>query len=127
MPKILVVEDDITLRNLYHKVLKDHGYEVIIATNGQEGLDSALSQKPDLILLDIRLPIMDGATMMRKLREDPWGQNVPVIVLTAVEPNQDSLFKEITVGRPAHYFLKTDAKPDEVLAKIDELINFFKD
>ena len=80
--RVLLVEDDEAL----HIVLKDSfgraGFEILSAKNGQEGLDMALREHPDLILLDIMMPIMDGITALRKLREDEWGAKVPVFILT---------------------------------------------
>jgi DNA-binding response OmpR family regulator len=82
MKKILVVEDDEKIRRLLVDELKKQGFATIEAGNGKEGLDVALKDKPDLILLDITMPVMDGLTMLNKLRAEPAGKKVQVIILT---------------------------------------------
>jgi DNA-binding response OmpR family regulator len=80
---VLVVEDETALRNVLVDKLTQEGFTVIGAVNGEEGLKLALSKHPSLILLDIFMPIMDGITMLAKLRSsDAWGKHVTVLVLT---------------------------------------------
>jgi two-component system, cell cycle response regulator DivK len=80
---ILVVEDKETNRKLVRDVLRFRGYEVLEATTAEEGLEMARSRKPDLILMDIQLPVMDGVTALRHLRADPATRDIPVVALTA--------------------------------------------
>lgn len=80
--KILVVEDEAPLRSLLVKVLSGAGYELSEADNGETGLEAAFNQHPDLILLDLMMPVKDGMAMLKDLREDAWGKNVAVILLT---------------------------------------------
>jgi len=82
MQKILIVEDEPEVLQLYSDILKEAKFEVITAKNGAEGLGSALSFKPDLILLDIQMPVMDGIDMLKNLKIDNAVKNIPVIVLT---------------------------------------------
>jgi|SRR3989344_6038882 len=86
--KILIVEDEKSLAETLAKWLDLEGFEVLKAHNGQEGLTVAFSTHPDLILLDILMPVMDGNTMYSKLREDSWGKSVPVIFLSNVTDAQ---------------------------------------
>ncbi len=79
---ILVVEDEIPVRNILQERLTKEGFTVWTARNGQEGLSLAEQKKPDLILLDIVMPEMDGMTMLRKMRSQSWGKKIPVIMLT---------------------------------------------
>ena len=85
---ILIVEDETPLRNVLSDKLKKENFNVLAAKNGQEGLDLALTKNPDLIFLDIIMPVMDGFTMVQKLRETETksgklaGQHIPVIFLT---------------------------------------------
>ena len=80
---ILIVEDELPLLKVYADRFSDEGFLVLKANNGQEGLDLAIKEKPDLILLDILMPVMDGLTMMQKLRENTtWGKTVPIMLLT---------------------------------------------
>lgn len=82
--KILIVEDELILLEVLVDNLKDEGFNVLEARDGEEGLEVALKEKPDLILLDIMMPKMNGMTMLKKLRDDRWGSKVPVMVLTNV-------------------------------------------
>ena len=82
---ILVVEDDVHIRNILQKKLTDQDFVVIMAHQGQEGVDMALAQHPDLIIMDIIMPRLDGLSAIRKLRVDTWGKSVPIIVFTNLE------------------------------------------
>ncbi len=82
MAKILIVEDETPLRQALYDKLKREGFNPLQAKNGEEGLDMALTERPDLILIDIIMPVMDGMTALKYLRNDEWGKKVPVIVLT---------------------------------------------
>lgn len=80
---ILIVEDDLALRKVLVEKLTDEGFSVLEATDGETGLAQATEHHPELILLDIFMPRMDGITMLSKLRSsDAWGKNIRVIVLT---------------------------------------------
>ncbi len=79
---ILVIEDELDLCKILKEKFEYEGFNIIEAHNGESGLNVALKEHPDLILLDIVMPIMDGVTMLKKLREDKWGKHVPVIILT---------------------------------------------
>lgn len=80
---ILVIEDNEINRKLVRDVLKFRGFEVVEAGTGEEGLASAKARKPDLVLMDIQLPGIDGVTALRYLRADPETRDIPVIALTA--------------------------------------------
>lgn len=86
--KILVVEDELPLAQVLSDKLRAVGYEVATAGDGQTGLEKATSWKPDLILLDIVMPIMDGMTMLHKLRETPEGKKTAVILLTNLSDSE---------------------------------------
>lgn len=86
--KILVVEDEIALLEALTEKLTKENFEVLQAKNGQEGLQQGLNLHPDLILLDILMPVMDGMTMLTKLRADDWGKSVPIIILTNLSDEQ---------------------------------------
>lgn len=80
--KILVVEDDRVLRRVIIDNLKSEGFIALEAEDGAAGLAAALAEHPDLLLVDIVMPKMDGIAMLEKLREDPWGKDAQVIMLT---------------------------------------------
>jgi CheY-like chemotaxis protein len=87
--KILVIDDNPDLVNLVKTRLAAGGYDVIGANNGIEGLEKAESEKPDLILLDIKMPQMDGHTMLRNIKRRGEMKDIPVIVLTAYNELKD--------------------------------------
>lgn len=87
--KILIIDDDQDFLQLLEFDLKKHGYAVISALDGEEGLNKARSEKPDLILLDIKMPKMDGYTFVRRLKKDAETKTIPLIVLTSYEPMKD--------------------------------------
>src|SRR2546430_11975796 len=83
MAKILLVEDNEMNRDMLSRGLIKKGYEVVMAVDGEQGVTMARSEKPDLILMDISLPVKDGWTATRELKADPATQAVPIIALTA--------------------------------------------
>jgi len=83
MSKILLVEDNEMNRDMLTRRLERKGYEVVIAVDGQAGIDMASSTSPDIILMDLSLPIIDGWEASRQIKADPATQSIPVIALTA--------------------------------------------
>ena len=83
MKKVLTVDDSKVVRTLVARYLEGYGCEVLEATNGQEGVDLAAQHRPDLILLDLRMPVMDGRQALAALRANPATSAIPVVVLTA--------------------------------------------
>ncbi|MEA3243057.1 MAG: response regulator [Pseudomonadota bacterium] len=83
MSKILLVEDNEMNRDMLSRRLERKGFEVVIAVDGQAGVDMASSTNPDIILMDLSLPVMDGWEATRRLKADPATQRIPVIALTA--------------------------------------------
>ncbi|MCX6718229.1 MAG: response regulator [Candidatus Staskawiczbacteria bacterium] len=119
--KILIVEDEELILKPYSEELRDEGFFVLQAKNGQEGLGLALSEKPDIILLDILMPVMDGITMMYKLREtNPYGKDVPIILLTNLSPDEEKTMKAVVDNEPAYYLVKSDWNLKDVVGKIKE-------
>src|ERR1035437_2071090 len=106
MKKILIVEDDRVLLNLMNEQFSAEGFEVLTALNGKDGLDAALKMHPDLILVDILMPIMDGMEMTEKLREDTWRKNAKIIVLTNLN-SEDKVAKFLEKGA-YDYLIKSD-------------------
>jgi two-component system cell cycle response regulator DivK len=83
MPRILLVEDNEMNRDMLSRRLERRGYQVLIAVDGQQGLDMAMAEKPELILLDMSLPLLDGWEVARRLKADETMRAVPIIALTA--------------------------------------------
>jgi two-component system, OmpR family, phosphate regulon response regulator PhoB len=89
---ILVIEDDPDIRELLGYNLTREGFEVSLCSNGQEGLDRALSRKVDLIILDLMLPLLNGIEVCKKIRENPDKRSIPIIMLTAKSEETDIVF-----------------------------------
>lgn len=89
MAKILLVEDNEMNRDMLSRRLQRRGYEVLIAEDGQQGLDAARDQRPDLVLMDMNLPIIDGWEVTRRLKADEATSRLPVIALTAHAMSSD--------------------------------------
>lgn len=121
MKKILIVEDEIAYLKLLSTLLAKKNYFVVEATNGKEGLKKAKSEKPDLILLDIRMPVMDGMAMLDLLRKDVISKKTQVILLTNLEPDE-KIISKVILDQPSYYFVKSDIQLNDLLAKIEELL-----
>jgi DNA-binding response OmpR family regulator len=124
MSKILIVEDEQPLLKVLADKFNEENEEVITARNGQEGLASALENHPDLILLDLKMPVMGGNDMLAKLRQDAWGVDVPVIILSNLNDStsiSDSMNNKIT-----KYFVKSDWKLEDVVQAVKEMLDLIK-
>ena len=121
--KILIVDDDENIRDVLTQSLVVKKYNVLQARNGQEGLEMALKEHPDLILLDMLMPIMDGMTTLKNIRKDPWGENVPVIILTNLNATNENTVEDMVSNKPLHYLIKSNWKISEVVKKIEETLN----
>lgn len=120
MKKILIIEDDTVLSSTLADNLSREGFEITQAYDGEQGLASALRIKPDLVLLDILLPKMDGLTMLNTLRKDSWGKNVPVIILSNLSKPSD-VATAVDEGI-REYLVKVDWKIEDVIKRIRETL-----
>ena len=120
MKTILFVEDESVLQKTFGEVLKQEGYEVISALDGQIGLRLAKEKKPDLILLDLILPKIHGFDVLKKLKEDKETQEIPVIVLTNLEGIGD-VDKALELGATT-YLVKAQYTLEEVVEKIKKAL-----
>jgi len=118
---ILVAEDEEPLRRVLKDILSFEGYMVLEAVNGEEGLEMILKEHPDLVLLDIVMPKMDGLTLLKKLREDEWGKTANVVILTNLSDNEEVTKTADREGIPC--FVKTDIKINQVIEKIKERLS----
>ena len=120
MERILIVEDEPDIREAMADALTNAGYEVLQAKNGLEGLEMATLEQPSLILLDLVMPEMDGTTMLKKLREDPWGRKAKVVVLSAMDDIKNvGTTHEYQI---ADYIIKTHSSLHEVVNKVREVL-----
>ncbi len=83
MLRVLIVEDEKPIRELLDDFLSDEGYDTLLAENGQRGVEIARAEQPDLVLMDLMLPLLDGFSAMRALKDDPKTQDIPVVVMSA--------------------------------------------
>lgn len=118
---ILIVEDEQGIQRALSDKLKEEGFSVLEAKNGQEGLDVAKVNHPDLILLDILMPVMDGMTMLKTLREDDSCKDIPVIFLTNLDDQEK--VAEALKAESFDYLIKTDWSLAEVVKKIKAKLN----
>lgn len=120
---ILVVEDEENLRGAIVDVLRAEKFDAIEAKNGKEGIKMALQYHPDLILLDLLMPGMDGMSAFEKIRKDSWWSKVPVIILTNINPTAEKLVQDVIAHEPISYLIKSDWKLHDIVHKIQETLN----
>ena len=90
-PRILVIDDDLIARETFAELLMMEGYETAVAADGLEGLTAVPNFDPDIILLDVMMPIIDGYSVCRRLKSNPQWQHIPVILVTALDSQADKL------------------------------------
>ncbi len=117
---VLIVDDEESLVNVLARKFEDEGITAYTALDGREGLNLALEKHPDIILLDIMMPEMDGFDVMKHLQEDAWGKTVPIILLTN-SSSIDTVAKAVTSGM-SEFLVKTDIRLDDVVAKVKDRI-----
>jgi two-component system, cell cycle response regulator DivK len=120
VPRILLVEDNEMNRDMLSRRLVRNGYEVVLATDGQQGLDMALSERPDLILMDMSLPVMDGWEATRRIKANDATRRIPIIALTAHAMAGDRE-KALEVGCDDY-----DTKPVEISRLVGKIAALLK-
>ena len=124
---ILIIEDEVSLRNALRDKFSRRGFNIFEAKDGESGLEMALKKKPNLIMLDIIMPKMDGMTMLKKLRhENKWGKNVPVIILSNLGPDDGKMMQEIAEDEFVSYLVKSNWSLNGIVAKIEEKLSLIK-
>ncbi len=118
---VLLVEDDTFLANIYKTKFEMEGFRVSVAENGEAGLDDAKKKKPDIILLDVLLPKMDGFTVLKHLKNDSETGAIPVILLTNLG-QKDDVEKGLELGA-VDYLIKAHFKPSETVGKVKKALN----
>lgn len=121
--KILSVDDSRTIRMIVGKTFRPYDCQVCEAGNGEEGLAVAAREKPDLIILDVTMPVMDGVTMLTKLKEDPELKTIPVIMLTA-ESGRDNVLQIAKLG--VRDYLVKPFKEDQLIEKAGRIVSLQK-
>lgn len=114
--KILVVEDDFYMRDLYITQVKYEGYLAEGAADGAEALVKVKSELPDMVLLDLMLPKVDGLTVLKTIKSDPATSNIPVVIMTNMESSE--IEQQAKAAGATDYFLKIKVTPSEFIDKI---------
>jgi CheY-like chemotaxis protein len=118
--KVLIIEDGEFVQRTFVTVLSSSGYEVAVASNGGEGLRQALANPPDLILLDLMMPVLDGFKVLATLRENPTFAKTPVVVLSA-KGAPEEIQKAISLGAN-DFLVKATTPPKKVLEKVKQFL-----
>jgi DNA-binding response OmpR family regulator len=120
MSKIAIIEDDLPIAEMYRFKLEHYGHQVKIAHDGESGLELIHAFKPDLVLLDILMPIMSGDELLEKLRATDWGSKIRVIVLTNISKDEaPAKFRLLNVDR---YIVKAHYTPRQVVEIVREVL-----
>lgn len=116
--RLLIIDDEVLVLKSLSEKFTHEGFSVQTARDGKEGITKALSDHPDIILLDIIMPVMDGLTMLRLLRQDSWGKDAEVIILTnlsSAEKAQSALEQKVS-----DYLVKTEWSIGDLVKKVKE-------
>ena len=120
MSKIIIVEDDESLAELYRISFTKENYEVILASDGEEGLGKVLTDMPDIVLLDVMMPKMNGLEVLAKLKDNPSTSKLPVIMISNIN---DPSVENVAMQKGANlYLVKSQFVPKEIVAKVKELL-----
>jgi two-component system alkaline phosphatase synthesis response regulator PhoP len=118
--KIMVVEDEEILLTALSEELKQEGFEVVGAKDGMEGVEKALSEKPDLILLDLVMPRLDGIGALKQMKENPESKEIPVVILTNLS-DYDKVSDALSLGA-MDYLVKANYRLEELVNKIKTVL-----
>lgn len=121
MKKILLIEDDPFLSEIYVTKFEEAGFEISVAQDGMLGLQKIRERAPDLLLLDIVMPNMDGFELLRAIKEDTELKHIPIVILSNLG-EQENVEKGFALGAEA-YIIKAHYTPTEVVAKIKEIFS----
>jgi len=122
MAKILLVEDDPLMVRMYQRKLVNDGYDVAIAVNGEEGMVKIRSFHPDLVLLDIMMPKLNGLQVLERTKSDPTISSIPIMLLTNLGGSEEDIERGLELGAVA-YLVKSAYRPDEVISKVKEVLS----
>lgn len=120
MTKIAIIEDDPVISQMYRMKFETDGFDVRLASNGRVGVELVKSFSPDIVLLDIQMPEMNGAEALSEIRRHDWGKTVPVIVLTNLgEEEAPSEMRSLGIHS---YIVKANMTPRQVVVSVKEAI-----
>jgi DNA-binding response OmpR family regulator len=120
MTKIAIIEDDPVINKMYRMKFEADGFEVQIADNGNRGVELVEGFLPDIILLDLQMPHMDGAEALAHIRSHDWGKKIPVIILTNLgEEEAPKSLRDLGIHS---YIVKADLTPRQVVSRVKEAL-----
>lgn len=118
--KVLIVEDEETIQRLFKDVLEKVGYKIIIAGDGEQGVQLASKEKPDLILMDVQMPIKNGLEATKEIKGNPLTNNIPVVALTALAMKGDE--ERVRAAGCDDYI----SKPVQIRALLEKVASYFQ-
>ena len=126
--KVLIVDDDTDILDALTMILESYGYGVIVAHDGTECMDRIKTEKPDLVILDLLMPIMDGFAVYKELKSAEWSeyQNIPIIILTSVREEASRRRYELETGQQLNpdSYLEKPLIPDVLIAKVEKVLKY---
>lgn len=114
--KILIIEDEVFLGDMYITKFQSEGYEVFLARNGEDGIKTAINEKPDIILLDILMPKINGFEVLKELKNNEKTKEIPILIFTNLA-DPINMEKSLQLGAN-EFLLKTDYTPQQLVEKI---------
>lgn len=116
MTKIAIIEDDSVISQMYRMKFEADGFDVQIANNGQDGVDLVKEFSPDMVLLDLQMPLMNGDEALKRIRKTDWGKMTPVMILTNL--GEEEAPKDIRSLGIESYIVKADLTPRQVVERV---------
>lgn len=121
MTKIAIIEDDPVISQMYRMKFESDGFDVQLANNGTKGVALVEQFTPDIILMDLQMPEMDGATALAHIRKNEWGKDIPVIILTNL--GEEEAPKELRSLGIHSYIVKAELTPRQVVGRVKQALN----
>jgi twitching motility two-component system response regulator PilH len=118
--KILIIEDEAFYSKALGDRLSSEGFDIMKAENGRQGIKVAIANKPDLIILDLLMPGINGMQVLSEIREDVWGKTVPVFIVTNVASETEHINQKVTELTPTYYLQKADTTVQELVTLIHD-------
>lgn len=119
--KVCIIDDEKDIREIYSVKFSGAGFEVIEAENGQEGLEKIRTEKPDIILLDLQMPVKNGLDVLEELSKDETISSIPVIILSNAD--SDEAIKTVGQFDTKFYLIKALVTPEKIVSFVREVLN----
>lgn len=119
--KILIIEDNESYLTILSQKFSIEKYNVLTATDGPDGIQKAADNKPNIILIDLLLPKMNGIEVIEKIRQSDKGKNLPLVILTNINPD-DEILQRIMENKPAYYLIKPEVTLDDIVKKVKTIL-----